>query len=147
MTTNWSAWRDATIPAGSSVRAVAAATGADNKSAGRWLDSPRADWVIALARAYDADPIAGLVAAGFLTDADVRHTDVAAALRTATDLELAEEIYRRAAAGEAGQALTGGDVVPFTRTAAHVSDPYETLADAADDAADWEREDEEREHE
>lgn len=143
----WTVWRDATIPADASVRSVAAATGSDNKSAGRWLERPRPEFVITLARVYGADPVQGLVAAGYLTDGEIARLGRAAALREATDLELAEEIYRRAAAGEAGPALT--DELTARRlgrvTVDVVSDPHETLADAADDAPDWEREDEERE--
>lgn len=92
--TTWAQWRNRTIPAGVSTRQVAAATGDDNKSVTRWLEQPRADWVIRLARAYGADPIGGLVAAGFLREDEVPVT-TQDAVRLATSEQLAAELHKR----------------------------------------------------
>ncbi|TQL03502.1 hypothetical protein FBY24_2601 [Cellulomonas sp. SLBN-39] len=134
----------ATVPSAASVRAVAAATGTDNKSAGRWLEHPRAEFVVSLARAYGADPVAGLVAAGFLDVREVERHARLAALRETTDLELAEELVRRASAA----AQVPPDQLAARRAARTTTDDLQDLdgmPDAADDAPDWETEDEERE--
>lgn len=56
------------------------------------------DVIVAIARAYKADPLEGLVAAGLLTEEEVDRVPPmsrAAFLDTFTDLELLEELMRR----------------------------------------------------
>lgn len=67
--------------------------------------------VVALARTYNKNVLDALTVAGFITPEEAKSPNVADALRRATDLELAHEIVRRAAAGEAGADLT--DPLPF----------------------------------
>lgn len=97
--TSWRQWFDRIAPADWTERSVARDTGNDNKSVGRWmdLDQPRAEFILDLARAYNGDPIEGLVAAGFLAPRDVEESAVERALRIATDIQLAQEMYRRVA--------------------------------------------------
>lgn len=62
--------------------------------------------VVALARAYDANVIAALVAAGFITGDEAAGYMAGARLEDASDKQLAQEILRRAMAGEASEDLT-----------------------------------------
>jgi len=103
----WQSWLAGHV-ADTTTRAIARRTGDDNKSVGRWLDAerPPAEFVIRLARAYSADAVDALVAAGYLNGDEVAASAIERALRDASDLQLAEEIYRRAAAGDAGDELT-----------------------------------------
>ncbi|MGR4009186.1 hypothetical protein [Leucobacter sp. 1207-22] len=62
--------------------------------------------VIQLARTYNADVIDALVAAGFITEDDASGHSTSVSLRNATDIELAQEILRRASDGSASSVLT-----------------------------------------
>lgn len=53
---------------------IAAATGIDQSSISRWqrgTNTPRAEAVVALARAYGSSPVEALVAAGYLANSEV----------------------------------------------------------------------------
>ncbi|RJO79327.1 hypothetical protein D5S18_03070 [Nocardia panacis] len=97
-------WKDA-ISGGDSDRGIGRRLGMDNTKVARHLYSvpPVAETVILLARAYGADPLEGLVEAGLLTADEASAIRVPRALRLATSLQLAAEIYRREleSAGEA----------------------------------------------
>jgi len=67
---------------------------------------PTAQLVVGLARAYNGNVLDALVAAGFITEEEAGSPNLAAALRDATDLELAQEIVNRSAAGSATKTLT-----------------------------------------
>lgn len=99
--TSWKQWFDSIAPADWTERSVARDTGNDNKSVGRWMDlaQPRAEFILQLAHAYNADPLEGLIAAGYLEPRDVEESAVERALRIATDIQLAQEMYRRVADG------------------------------------------------
>ena len=66
--------------------------------------------VVAIARAYGADAIKGLIAAGLISADDVRRYGTKEALHAATDAEIAEEVYRRLVAGTATDDLTDGQI-------------------------------------
>lgn len=79
--------------------------------------------VVALARAYGANVIEALKVAGFITAAEAGRPSLTDALRNATDVELAEEILRRALAGEATEALTGPIAPVIVGSFGHTDDP------------------------
>ena len=62
--------------------------------------------IVAIARAYDADPIDGLVASGLITAEDLRKRGVRAMITDLTDRELTDEVWRRLVAGTAGPEFT-----------------------------------------
>lgn len=62
--------------------------------------------VVEIARAYEADVIEALIAAGFISFNDANKYAVGASLKSASDKELAQEILRRAMTGEATETLT-----------------------------------------
>lgn len=64
--------------------------------------------IVAIARAYDADPIEGLIIAGLITEADVTRHGADVLLETLTDKMLADEVWNRMQAGKAGVEITGG---------------------------------------
>lgn len=110
-----------------------------------------ADDVIAAARRFGLSTITALVDFGYLTQADLDRAGVIAdtPLHDLTDVELAEEMLRRVRAGGPHPALTEPltdhhadvrELHPSHPGGAPVSDLYDTLADAADDAPDWEAE-------
>lgn len=99
----WTSWLEAHVDAPSG-RKIADLIERDNKTVTRWLkERPvRPDLVVPLAKALDADIIDALVAAGQLTEGQAMRQRARGSLSTASDLELAEEIFSRAAKGTAG---------------------------------------------
>lgn len=55
----------------------------------------RPETVIALCRAYDRSPVAGLIETGYINDYELHGPDVEVALREATNEQLLDEIMRR----------------------------------------------------
>ncbi|MFW9060345.1 hypothetical protein ACOI99_05840 [Corynebacterium striatum] len=53
------------------------------------------EMVIALCRAYDRSPVAGLIETGYINDYELHGPDVEIALREATNEQLLDEIMRR----------------------------------------------------
>lgn len=53
------------------------------------------EMVIALCRAYDRSPVAGLIETGYINDYELHGPDVEVALREATNEQLLDEIMRR----------------------------------------------------
>jgi len=99
----WQKWLDETIN-GASDREVAIAVGEifSNGSLSRWRRenaTPSAEALIAIARAYDANPIDALAAAGYLDDGDIQSADLIAAIKSANSQQLIEEIFRRSLTG------------------------------------------------
>lgn len=97
-----------------SVREAAKAIGmSDHKKLGRWLDTEYAPWVvIALSRWYKKDPVERLYATGILTAGEAIDSEVAWALKSATDAQLSEEIVRRVRDGGFHATLTNPIEVP-----------------------------------
>lgn len=99
----WQKWLDETIN-GASDREVALAVGEifSNGSLSRWRRedaTPSPEALIAIARAYDANPIDALASAGYLDDADIQSADLIAAIKSANSQQLIEEIFRRSLMG------------------------------------------------
>lgn len=60
---------------------IAAATGIDQSSISRWqrgASTPRAEAVVAFARAYKRSPVEALVAAGYLSSSEIGMVDLTA---------------------------------------------------------------------
>ncbi len=80
---------------------IAAATGIDQSSISRWqrgTNKPRAEAVVALARAYGRSPVEGLVAAGYLCSDElgvVELTTLTGDLRNVSIDSLLAEVRRR----------------------------------------------------
>lgn len=71
---NWVAWLRSVAGANATTRNISDTTHSDYSTVWRWLEgqsTPSASTVIAVARAYRADPIGALIAAGYLTRADL----------------------------------------------------------------------------
>ncbi|MFC6424694.1 hypothetical protein ACFP71_07650 [Oerskovia paurometabola] len=87
--------------AGDTAQDAAAKAGFDKSAFSRWKKGANADaaFALKLARAYHANVLEALVAAGLITEeeAGLKHVEVGKAdvLRSISDLELAEEILRR----------------------------------------------------
>lgn len=62
--------------------------------------------VVAIARAYQSDPLSALVAVGFLTDEEVTAYAHRAALEDASDEDLAREVWLRMSSGSASEPIT-----------------------------------------
>ncbi|MFI6041189.1 hypothetical protein ACIA8C_06115 [Nocardia sp. NPDC051321] len=88
-------WKQA-VSHGDSDRAIAARMGTNQMRVARHLsDTPVAETVIAFSRTYGVSPVEGLIAAGFLTRAEVQRASVREALQDASSEELAAEVGRR----------------------------------------------------
>jgi transcriptional regulator with XRE-family HTH domain len=80
---------------------IAAKTGIAQSNVGRWLRGepgiPKADSVVALARAFDRPPVEALVAAGYITEeeAGANARRERTPLNDYTDVELVDELRRR----------------------------------------------------
>lgn len=80
---------------------IAAKTGIAQSNVGRWLRGepglPKAESVVALARAFNQPPIEALVAAGYITEAEagVKARETRTPLTEYTDRELVAELSRR----------------------------------------------------
>lgn len=111
-----------------------------------------ADEVMRAARNVGASPTEALLELGMLEPADVRKVAAVDALNTVPEVTLLEELLDRArgrhdddAADREEAGLPPAPPTRFVPRVVPVSEVDGTLADAADDAADWQREDEERE--
>jgi transcriptional regulator with XRE-family HTH domain len=107
--THWDSWLERATN-GASARAIAAALGVSNSTVSNWARNEviPAEGAVAIARAYDASPVAALIAAGYLTDDDLAGFEVITALRLATRLQLVEELFRREIDGT--ESTKGGQV-------------------------------------
>lgn len=79
-------------------REVGERIGRSHTTALKWMHSPTPEHVIRLAVAYNADLIAGLVAAGLLPEADAANLNLDRTLKSQPTVKLAAELYRRALA-------------------------------------------------
>lgn len=99
-----------TVSAGDSVNAAATIAGINQPTLARQIKagvlSPES--IVAIARAYDADPINGLIIAGLISEVDVARHGADVLLETLTDKMLADEVWNRMQAGKAGVEITGG---------------------------------------
>lgn len=81
----------------SSLREAAEASGVSKSTLSRNLDANTMtpETIIALCRAYDRSPVAGLIETGHINDYELHGPDVEVALREATNEQLLDEIMRR----------------------------------------------------
>ena len=79
------------------VNAVAAKAGLVGSTLSRQIkgDALTPETVVAVARAYDADPIDGLIVLGLITEEEVVRRGAAVVLADLTDRMLADEVYDR----------------------------------------------------
>jgi transcriptional regulator with XRE-family HTH domain len=90
-----------TVTGGATQKDIAALTGIDQSSISRWqrgTNTPRAEAVVALARAYSRSPVEALVAAGYLTAYElgvVELTTLTGDLTGASIDSLLSEVRRR----------------------------------------------------
>lgn len=98
--TIWTQWLDRATDHASD-REIGRRTGLNHTTISRWRNAGRAsaEGTIAIARAYRADPVDGLIAAGILTEAEVLARDVRAVVRRAPTVFLTEELHGRATSG------------------------------------------------
>lgn len=96
----WAAWVRG-VSGGASARQLAVRIHRSPTSVAKWLrdGNPPAEAVIDIARAYGADPIAGLIAAGSLSVSDLMPY-LKTALVHAPQTWLTEEVHRRSTAWE-----------------------------------------------
>ena len=90
-----------TVTGNASQKDIAAATGIDQSSISRWqrgANTPRAEAVVALARAYARSPVEALVAAGYLSSSElgvVELTTLTGDLTSVSIDSLLNELRRR----------------------------------------------------
>lgn len=101
-------WRYVVTVTGNAVQKdIAAATGIDQSSISRWqraTNTPRAEAVVALARAYGRSPVEALVAAGYLSSDEVGVVELTTLTGDLTKMSidsLLSEVRRRVRAGNA----------------------------------------------
>lgn len=92
------------------------------------------EMVIALCRAYDRSPVAGLIETGYINDYELHGPDVEVALREATNEQLLNEIMRRS--DPQARYLFGNegddDVIGLAPHLTPVSDAHGSLQDEDD---------------
>lgn len=117
------------ISADAARKDVAAAAQIDVSALSRWKagDTPRAENVIALARAYGRPVDEAMIAAGYFTVEDLVDDPVVvqSSIRDVSDAELADEVSRRLA--------VYGDVVDEMRRRYETGDPRRIEPGSADD--------------
>ncbi|MEZ3156840.1 hypothetical protein AB1K56_07895 [Microbacterium sp. BWR-S6Y] len=98
--TMWRQWLDRATNRDSD-REIARKTRLAHTTIGRWRNAGTApaEGVIAIARAYGADPIEGLIFAGLLTEADLLNGGLRNAVRHAPTAYLTEELHERVTTG------------------------------------------------
>ena len=101
-------WYNATT-AGDTVNAVAAKSGLVGSTLSRQLKSETLtpESIVAVARAYKADPIEGLIISGLITEADVSLHGAEALLESLTDRMIANEVWRRMSDGSGHPEFSG----------------------------------------
>lgn len=97
----WNQWL-ARVTNHASDHEVARRAGITHTTIGRWRKSGRApaEGIITIARAFRADPIDGMVAAGLLTEADLMNGGLRNAVRHAPTAFLTDELHERAVSGK-----------------------------------------------
>ncbi len=138
--THWSKYIDATS-GGAYNNAIAEAIGVDPATVGRWRTGavdPKPRQVVAYARAFGQGPVAALIAAGYLAEAELDLPVSAPRVYTLddfSDLELADELVRRLRLRDADVGSPGQDAhsVDLSR------EGYELAASEDDSAVDPDR--------
>lgn len=98
-----------TTTGGDSVNAAAKASGLNQPTLARQINggalSPES--IVAIARAYNADAIEGLIISGLITEADVSRHGAQTLLESITDRMIANEVWRRMADGSGHPEFSG----------------------------------------
>lgn len=104
------------ITANASWRTIADRMGTTHPTIQRRLKNETASAVVAIARAYDANPIEGLLTAGVISENDLEGFEKPIALSDFTDMEIAQELVNRIAErGEDSEIATVTDFpTPYT---------------------------------
>lgn len=123
-----------TVTGNAAQRDIAEATGIDQSSISRWqrgTTTPRAEAVVAFARAYERSPVEALVAAGYLRSDElgvVELTTLTGDLTSVSVDSLLSELRRRVlAGGEEAQSWPAGWAADDTRV--HRSQDQEKSGD------------------
>jgi transcriptional regulator with XRE-family HTH domain len=97
---DWQRWLDHAT-GGASAREVAKRVGVSHVTVGRWMNADTAPvpGILRISRAYAADPIDGMIAAGWLTGADLLEGGLRNAVRHAPTSFLTEELHERVESG------------------------------------------------
>ncbi|ATL69187.1 hypothetical protein [Nocardia terpenica] len=101
-------WRKA-VAGDDSDRQVAARMGIPNSRVSRQFGSTGVltmDFIVDFARAYSANPVDGLVAAGFIARDEALRAAASSSLRAATSLQLLNELVRREKEASDGKIAT-----------------------------------------
>lgn len=107
------------VTAGDSVNAAANAANLNQPTLSRQVHagalSPES--IVAIARAYDADPIEGLIISGLVTEDDVRKHGAEVLIEHLSDRLLADEVWNRMQDGRVVERTDSADaeIVPFPR--------------------------------
>ena len=101
MNTTWTVWIR-TVTRGASARAIATRINRSHSSVAKWIrdGDPPCEVIIAICRAYRANPIAGLVAAGYIREGELT-PHMREIIRMAPVADLTGELNERAMAWEA----------------------------------------------
>lgn len=96
----WQRWLSS-VTNDASARGISRRIGVHHTTVGRWMNAGVAapDDIIRIARAYRADALEGLIAAGWITDVDLMNGLLRNAVRRAPTVFLTEELHDRAQAG------------------------------------------------
>lgn len=99
--TTWDAWVER-ITGGASARAIASRIDGAPTTVARWSreGQPSAAGAIAVARAYDANAIDALRAAGHVNDDDISAVATSSSIRKGGSIDLIEELKLRALNGQ-----------------------------------------------
>lgn len=108
----WTEWVRV-VSGGASARQIAARIHRSHSSVARWVrdDGVPAEVVIEIARAYDADPVEGLVAAGHLSVGEIV-PHLRNVLKYTPQTYLTEELHRRSRVWEAAT-MQGESFTPW----------------------------------
>lgn len=101
-------WYSATT-SDDTVNAVASRAGLVGSTLSRQLkaETLTPESIVAIARAYNADAIEGLIISGLITEADVSRHGAQALLESITDRMIANEVWRRMADGSGHPEFSG----------------------------------------
>ncbi|MGQ4531812.1 hypothetical protein ACUH96_00735 [Dermabacteraceae bacterium P13077] len=77
--------------------------------------------IVAIARAYNANVLEGLITLGLINGDDIEEVRVLVDLHNVTDEELLDEVARRITSGRAGATLASGDSVNVSDPASNVT--------------------------
>ena len=102
-------WMQSTTD-GQTVNAIAERSGLVGSTLSRQVKSGALtpETVVAVARAYHADPIEALLILGLITKDDVRRHGARALLESLSDRQLSDEVWSRLSRGSASSDLTDG---------------------------------------